>query len=80
MVREEHVRDNGLLAKIRERIVPFGFSVGMIGVGAFLFLDDAVDFGTFSTPTHPTWVHHWWIGLLVMVLGVILLLYTIFKA
>ena len=66
------------LQRIKERIVPFGFSLGAIAVGSFLLLDDAEDFGEFATPQHPTFVHHWWIGLIVLVLGVVLLLFTIF--
>ena len=72
-------RDNRLLNTVKENIVPFGFSLGMIGVGAFLFLDDAGDFATFSTPEHPSHIHHWWVGLLILILGLILLLYIIFK-
>ncbi len=82
MVKEEHSGDSSLpdeiKERIKERIVPFGFSLGAIAVGAFLLIDDAGDFGDFSTVSHPSWVHHWWIGLLVMLLGLILLLIVLF--
>lgn len=82
MAGEEYTGNRGVLderiEKIRERIVPFGFSLGMIALGTFLFLDDLNDFGKFSTPDHPSRVHHWWIGLLIMLLGLILLLITVF--
>ena len=67
-----------LVEKAKERIVPISLSLGAIGVGTFMLLDDAEDFGIFATPQHPTFVHHWWIGLIVLILGIILLLFSLF--
>ena len=34
-------------------------------IGLALTLDDVKDFGLFSTPEHPSPIHHWWIGLII---------------
>lgn len=64
--------------RIQKNIVPFGFGVGMFAVGTFLFLDDAYDFGLFSTKEHPSPIHHWWIGLILMIIGIVLIVVSVF--
>ena len=45
---------------------------GIIGtiVGAALMIDDVKDLGMFSTPEHPSPIHHWWIGLIIFLASV----------
>ena len=44
-------------------------SIGAFGLGATLLFDDAKDLGEFSTPEHPSPIHHWIWGLLLMTGG-----------
>lgn len=67
-----------VIKRVQKNIVPFGVGVGCFAVGTFLFLDDAYDFGLFSTPEHPSPIHHWWIGLILMLLGIFLMLVSVF--
>ena len=41
------------------------------GLGSALLLDDAKDLGKFSTPDHPSPIHHWQIGLCLMIASLI---------
>ena len=65
--------------------------LGAMAAGSFLFLDDAADFGRFEHDPGesrtwmgmdfswaPEWVHHWWIGLLVFLCGVLMMLWSAF--
>jgi len=40
------------------------------GLGIALMLDDVKDLGLFSTPKHPSPLHHWQIGLILFVAGI----------
>jgi hypothetical protein len=33
--------------------------------GELMVIDDFKDYGKFSTPDHPSPIHHWWIGELI---------------
>ena len=33
--------------------------------GELMVIDDFKDYGKFSTPEHPSPIHHWWIGELI---------------
>lgn len=46
---------------------------GMLIGGAILVLDDIDDLGFFSTPDHPSPLHHWIYGVLLIVFGAIIL-------
>ena len=38
-------------------------------VGLALLVDDIKDFGLFSTPEHPSPLHHWQYGLILFIVG-----------
>ena len=50
------------------------------GIGAFLLVDDAKDFGTFSTPEHPSPLHHWQLGLALFLAGLIIIAASLYLA
>ena len=52
-------------------IVPLMASIGSIGVGTYLLIDDLKDFGFFSTKDHPSPLHHWQYGLILLLGGLI---------
>ncbi len=45
-------------------------SIGSIIAGAWMLIDDAKDLGKFSTPDHPSPIHHWQWGILALIIGV----------
>ena len=62
-------------------------SIAAVSVGIFLMIDDAKDWAKFSTPEHPSPVHHWQHGLILFLLGCVglsmsalMLLWEIFNA
>ena len=50
------------------------------GLGAFLLVDDAKDYGTFSTPRHPSPFHHWQIGLALFIVGLVVIALSLYHA
>ena len=46
--------------------------IGMIAAGVWMILDDIKDFGKFSYPGHPSPIHHWQHGLVLLILGLIM--------
>ena len=44
-------------------------SIGAFGLGVALLFDDAKDLGLFSTPDHPSPLHHWQISIPIMLGG-----------
>ena len=41
--------------------------------GAILLFDDVKDFGDFATPEHPSPIHHWQWGVILIILGAVVL-------
>ncbi len=67
------MEDDKILERARKHIM-VGIICGVgIGVGILLLIDDAEDFGLFSTPDHPTWIHHWLLGVILIIVGLIAL-------
>ena len=52
-------------------VLPLMASIGSIGVGTYLLIDDLKDFGFFSTKDHPSPLHHWQYGLLLLLGGLL---------
>jgi len=40
------------------------------GLGVALVIDDVKDLGMFSTPKHPSPLHHWQYGIILFVVGI----------
>jgi len=52
-------------------VLPLMASIGSIGVGTYLLIDDLKDFGFFSTKDHPSPLHHWQYGLVLLLGGLL---------
>jgi len=67
-----------------EKILPYlpymVCGVIIAGIGAFLIVDDAYDFGTFSTSRHPSPWHHWQVGLVLFIVGLVIIALSLYFA
>jgi len=56
--------------KMDEELAGLLGSLGAFTLGSYLLLDDGKDLGLFSTEDHPSPLHHWIVGLGIMLGGV----------
>jgi len=66
---EEFDEFNEFLKKLTERSPALAASGAAFLAGIGLLLDDAHDFGKLDTPNHPSPLHHWIWGILLMLGG-----------
>ena len=62
---EERSSNNREISNREIGLALIGAGVAGFIIGLALTLDDVKDFGLFSTPEHPSPIHHWWIGLII---------------